>query len=158
MSSPRYMTMPDYKQAWYLNLLFRSWLNSDNPGYLPNDPERLWMLANARTKTFFQREAVEVMACFQVSADGRSIFNSKLLQVYEKQLQEYLKRKPPRVSESLSISRFDVDSKKTKEEIRPELTAGEIDRRELERKDGIAKAKARGFVSDDNWATCRMAR
>ena len=155
MSSPRYTTMPDYKQAWYLNLLFRCWLNSDNPGYLPNDPERLWMLANARTKTFFQREASEVLACFRVSADGRWLSNAKLLEVYERQLKEYLKRRPPRGSESISVSVVDVDSTKTKEEIRPEPTYNLKKRNEAERAEQIRIAKSKGFVSDDGWKTCR---
>src|SRR5580692_2289069 len=41
----RYRAMKDYQQAWYLNLLFASWV-SERPGYLPDDGQ-LWRLANA---------------------------------------------------------------------------------------------------------------
>jgi hypothetical protein len=44
----RYRALKDYQQAWYLNLLFASWV-SERPGYLPDDGQ-LWRLANARTQ------------------------------------------------------------------------------------------------------------
>jgi hypothetical protein len=47
----RYRAMKDYHQAWFLNLLFASWV-SERPGYLPDDGQ-LWCLANARTRQFF---------------------------------------------------------------------------------------------------------
>src|ERR1700730_18329041 len=47
----RYRALKDYQQAWYLNLLFASWV-SERPGYLPDDGQ-LWRLANARTRQFF---------------------------------------------------------------------------------------------------------
>jgi hypothetical protein len=46
--------MKDYQQAWYLNLLFASWV-SERLGYLPDDGQ-LWRLANARTRQFFEKE------------------------------------------------------------------------------------------------------
>jgi hypothetical protein len=124
MSSPRYRSMPDTKQAWYLNLLINEWLNSENPGYLPNDPDRLYTLANARTKSFFCREGAVVLACFQVSSDRRWLFNARLLDVYEKQLVKYwrLKKRPPAPEgASSSLSDFDLTKSETKEELRKEF-------------------------------------
>ena len=46
--------MKDYQQAWYLNLLFASWV-SERPGYFPDDGQ-LWHLANARTRRLFEKE------------------------------------------------------------------------------------------------------
>src|SRR5262249_21322524 len=45
--NPTYQALKDYQQAWFLNLLFASWI-SERPGYLPDDGQ-LWRLANART-------------------------------------------------------------------------------------------------------------
>ena len=54
----RYRAMKDYQQAWYLNLIFASWV-SERPGYLPDDGQ-LWRLANARTRQFFEKECEPV--------------------------------------------------------------------------------------------------
>ena len=54
----RYRALKDYQQAWYLNLLFASWI-SERPGYLPDDGQ-LWRLANARTQQYFDKEAAHL--------------------------------------------------------------------------------------------------
>ncbi len=59
----RYKAMKDYHQAWFLNLLFASWV-SERPGYLPDDGQ-LWRLANARTRQFFEKESAPVMGMFE---------------------------------------------------------------------------------------------
>ena len=112
--------MPDFQQAWYLNLLFRAWLNSDNPGYLPNDPDELWRLANARTRRFFQREGDAVTACFQATEDGKWLFNIKLLEVYEDQLKKWKgkRAREPLAAPSLtSLFDFALESKTTTPEV-----------------------------------------
>ena len=43
INDPRYRALKDYQQAWFLNLLFASWI-SERPGYLPDDGQ-LWRLA-----------------------------------------------------------------------------------------------------------------
>jgi hypothetical protein len=119
LSSPRWQSMKDYQRAWYIQLLLRS-TRSERMGYLSLD-ENLWRIAGAHSRPMWEAHKGEVMACFKsLHDDGKDwIYNERLLKVMEKQSDSYRKKRPPGESQSVSPSRFDVDSKKTKEEICP---------------------------------------
>ena len=91
----RYRAMKDYHQAWYLNLLFASWV-SERPGYLP-DNGQLWRLANARTQQFFDKECELVLCMFEregLATDGVVwIYNRMLLEIYDEQVLKFHKRR-----------------------------------------------------------------
>jgi hypothetical protein len=91
----RYRSLRDYQQAWYLNLLFASWL-SERPGYLPDDGQ-LWRLANARTRQYFEKEAGPVLRMFEregSTPDGASwIYHRLLVEIYEEQVLKFHKKK-----------------------------------------------------------------
>lgn len=89
--SARYRAMKDYQQGWYFNLLIES-VDSEMPGYLPNDGQ-LWRLANAASERFFNQESAPVLACFKRRQhDGRVwIYNERLLQTYEEQIHKLTK-------------------------------------------------------------------
>ena len=87
----RYRALKDYQQAWYLNLLFASWI-SERPGYLPDDGQ-LWRLANARTRQFFDKDGNAVMSMFEregSTTDGAVwIYNRTLLKIYDEQVLKF---------------------------------------------------------------------
>jgi len=91
----RYRAMKDYQQAWYLNLLFASWI-SERPGYLPDDGQ-LWRLANARTRQFFDKESEPVLCMFEregSATDGAIwIYHRTMLEIYDEQVLKFHKRK-----------------------------------------------------------------
>jgi hypothetical protein len=91
----RYRAMKDYQQAWFLNLLFASWV-SERPGYLPDDGQ-LWRLANARTHQYFEKESGAVMCMFEregPTTDGDVwIYNRALVQIYDEQVLKFHKKK-----------------------------------------------------------------
>jgi hypothetical protein len=91
----RYRALHDYQQAWYLNLLFASWV-SERPGYLPDDGQ-LWRLANARTRQFFEKECGPVLSMFEregSATDGAVwIYNRGLLQIYDEQVLKFHRKK-----------------------------------------------------------------
>src|SRR5581483_703682 len=91
----RYRAMKDYQQAWFMNLLFASWI-SERPGYLLDDGQ-LWRLANAQRAYFFQKECGPVMSMFEregPTADGDVwIYNRMLLQIYDEQVLKFHKTK-----------------------------------------------------------------
>jgi hypothetical protein len=91
----QYRALKDYQQAWYLNLLFASWV-SKRPGYLPDDGQ-LWRLANARTRQFFEKESEPVLRMFEregSTIDGAVwIYNRELLEIYDEQVLKFHNRK-----------------------------------------------------------------
>jgi hypothetical protein len=91
----RYRALKDYQQAWYLNMLFASWV-SERPGYLPDDGQ-LWRLANARTRQFFEKECEPILCMFEREGsmtDGAVwIYNRTLLEIYDEQVLKFHKRK-----------------------------------------------------------------
>ena len=91
----RYRAMKDYQQAWYLNLLFASWV-SERPGYLA-DNGQLWRLANARTRQFFEKECEPILCMFEregSTTDGAVwIYSRVLLQIYDEQVLKFHKRR-----------------------------------------------------------------
>ena len=91
----RYRTLKDYQQAWFLNLLFASWV-SERPGYLPDDGQ-LWRLANAQRQYFFEKESAPVMCMFEregSTIDGVVwIYNRTLLQIYDEQVLKFHKKR-----------------------------------------------------------------
>ena len=65
--------------------------------------------------------------------------------------------RPPQTLSRTSCNKEEPSLKatvKTKEEVSTTIQQ----RRDWERDDRIREAKARGFVSDDGWVTCRLAR
>jgi hypothetical protein len=90
-----YRSMKDYHQAWYLNLIFASWI-SDRPGYLLDDGQ-LWRLANARTRQFFEKEREPVLRMFEregSTTDGAVwIYNRAMVEIYEEQVLKFHRKK-----------------------------------------------------------------
>jgi hypothetical protein len=78
----RYRALKDYHQAWYLNLLFASWV-SERPGYLPDDGQ-LWRLANARTRQFFEKESEPVIRMFEREGPTTEIYEEQVLKFHKK--------------------------------------------------------------------------
>ena len=91
----RYRALKDYQQAWFLNLLFASWI-SERPGYLPDDGQ-LWRLANAQRAYFFEKESGPVRCMFEregPTADGVAwIYNRTLVEIYDEQVLKFHKKK-----------------------------------------------------------------
>jgi hypothetical protein len=91
----RYRELKDFQQAWYLNLLFESWI-SNRPGYLP-DNGQLWRLANARTRQYFEKESALVMRMFEregsTTDDAVWIYNRTLVDIYDEQVLKFNRRK-----------------------------------------------------------------
>ena len=83
-----YRASKDYHQAWYLNLLFASWI-SERPGYLLDDGQ-LWRLANARTRQFFEKESDAVLRMFEregSTTDGAVwIYSRAMVEIYDEQV------------------------------------------------------------------------
>ena len=122
----RYRTMKDYQQAWYLNLIFASWV-SERPGYLPDDGQ-LWRLANARTRQFFEKECEPVMCMFEregsTTDGGVWIYNRVLLEIYDEQVLKFHKRrrKSSKSTDDNTTSYLDFEGTLKKENGREECT------------------------------------
>src|SRR4051812_17590354 len=86
MESGAWNEMRDYQFAWYVKLLVQS-TRSQRLGYLRLDGQKLWQLAGARSRQFFESENVVVMARFKVrDFDGQDwIYNQRMLSVLEDQ-------------------------------------------------------------------------
>jgi hypothetical protein len=91
----RYRDLKDFQQAWYLNLLFESWI-STRPGYLP-DNGQLWRLANARTRQYFEKESAPLMCMFEregsTTDDAVWIYNPTLVEIYNEQVLKFHRRR-----------------------------------------------------------------
>jgi hypothetical protein len=120
ISDVRYRAMKDYQQAWFLNLLFASWI-SERPGYLPDDGQ-LWRLANAQRKYFFEKECDPVLCMFEregTTTDGRVwIYNRALLKIYDEQVLKFHKkrRKSSKSTEDENTSYLDFEGTLKKKE------------------------------------------
>ena len=116
----RYRALKDYHQAWYLNLLFASWV-SERPGYLPDDGQ-LWRLANARTRQFFEKECEPVMRMFEregSTTDGAVwIYNRAMLEIYDEQVLKFHRKakKYTRSTKDELTSYLDFEGKLNKKE------------------------------------------
>jgi hypothetical protein len=115
-----YRTMKDYHQAWFLNLLFASWVSA-RPGYLPDDGQ-LWRLANARTRQFFDKESEPVICMFEregTATDGVVwIYNRTLLGIYDEQVLKFHKkrRKSSKSTDDETVSYLDFEGTLKKKE------------------------------------------
>jgi hypothetical protein len=91
----RYRDLKDFQQAWYLNLLFESWI-SVRPGYLP-DNGQLWRLANAHTRQYFEKESAAVLSMFEregsTTDDAVWIYNPTLVEIYNEQVLKFHRRR-----------------------------------------------------------------
>jgi hypothetical protein len=150
--------MQDFQFGWYMKLLVKL-TRSPRLGYLRLDRDKLWQIAGARSKQFFERENAVVMARFKVrDFNGQDwIYSSRMLSVLEDQSEKYYRKKPPRESASISPSVLAFDSKEIKEVIRPELPESVEIRNQLERNDAIARAKEKGFTVRED-GTCYRER
>jgi hypothetical protein len=157
LASQRWRLMEDFERGWYFSLITES-VRSERPGYLRLD-KHLWRLAGARSESFFKQKNAAVLACFKTTeVNGETwVFSERLVRTLEEQAEKYSRqKKPPRDSASNSISVLDVASKELKEE--PRAIPDSIrQRNEAERAQNIREARARGFISDDGWVTCRLA-
>jgi len=117
--NPGYQALKDYQQAWFLNLLFASWI-SERPGYLPDDGQ-LWRLANARTRQFFDKECEPVLHMFEregSTTDGAVwIYNRSLLKLYDEQVLKFhrKKRKSSKSTNDIQTSYLDFEGTLKKE-------------------------------------------
>jgi hypothetical protein len=115
--------MEDYQFGWYVKLLVKT-TRSARLGYLRLDRDKLWLLAGARSKQFFEKNNAVVMARFKTRqfGDGQDwIYNSTMLSVLEEQSQKYRLKKPPRESASISPLNLSTEKSKTKEEPRQQF-------------------------------------
>jgi len=119
INDPRYRALKDYQQAWFLNLLFASWI-SERPGYLPDDGQ-LWRLANAQRQYFFEKECGPVMCMFQregsVADGGVWIYNPAMLKIYDEQVLKFHKktRKSSKFTQEDNASYLDFEGTLRKE-------------------------------------------
>ncbi len=122
----RYRALKDYHQAWYLNLLFSSWI-SERPGYLPDDGQ-LWRLANARTRQFFEKECEPVLSMFEregsTTDDAVWIYNRAMVEIYDEQVLKFHKkrRKSSKSTSDELTSYLDFEGTLKKENGRQECT------------------------------------
>jgi hypothetical protein len=122
----RYRALKDYQQAWYLNLLFASWV-SERPGYLLDDGQ-LWRLANAQKSYFFDRECEPVMRMFEregSASDGAVwIYNRAMVEIYDEQVLKFHKRRrrSSKFTDDNKTSYLDFEGKLKKENGREECT------------------------------------
>jgi hypothetical protein len=79
LSSPRVQQMKDFQFGWYIKLLLHL-TRSDRVGYLPLD-ERLWELAGAHRREYWETHNSAVLACFKArELDGQSwIYSERML-------------------------------------------------------------------------------
>ncbi len=118
----RYRAMKDYQQAWFLNLLFASWVSA-RPGYLPDDGQ-LWRLANARTRQFFEKEADAVLGMFEREGsmtDGAVwIYHRTLLKIYDEQVLKFHRKqkKSSKFTKDENASYLDFEGTLKKENAR----------------------------------------
>jgi hypothetical protein len=122
----RYRGLKDYHQAWFLNLLFASWV-SERPGYLPDDGQ-LWRLANARTRQFFEKECEPVMCMFEregsTTNDAVWIYNRAMVDIYEEQVLKFHRksRKSSKSTKDEYTSYLDFEGTLRKPNAREECT------------------------------------
>jgi hypothetical protein len=79
--------MKDFQRGWFMELLIQS-LRSKTPGYLEVSRENLWKLAGAHRRDHFERNASELVSCFQIAqVSGREsrVFYEPLALVVEQQ-------------------------------------------------------------------------
>lgn len=124
LSSPKVQKMRDYQRAWYIWLLLHC-TRSEKPGYLRLDG-RLWMLAGAHSRSFFESQKAAVMAAFKVAhIDGQDwIYNDRLLNVVMTQhdkLSKGLRRKSDKNAVSLSSSIAEVSTELEVQKHKPSL-------------------------------------
>ena len=168
ISPPR--GLKDFQVGWFWNIFWAS-LQAEPLGYLSMS-EDFWMLSGALTRERWNANCSAVLAAFEIvdiSGHGRLLYFPPLKAIIEEQLARMRSKKGvPLPFEDfnnlnsnsqnvapLSLSFLDVDvgSKKTKEEVRPEIPESLEIRNELERADGIARAKAAGFTVRED-GTC----
>lgn len=94
--SSAYVDLMDAEQfGWYMKLLMRSW-QSDEPCYLPNDPDVLRSILRIGRKkkeiSNFSAKFSIVFERFSVTEDGAKIYHSKLLEQYIQLVQKYEKQ------------------------------------------------------------------
>jgi len=81
ISSKTIQTSTAEQCGWYINLIACAW-DSDQPGVLPNDMDKLWKLAHAESREKFESEGVEILAQFPVVRGGKKRHNVKLVQQF----------------------------------------------------------------------------
>jgi hypothetical protein len=90
-SSAWFQAMQDFQRGWYLCLLLRAWERQPSC-QLPNTDAELRVLAGASDDRRWQAHKKLVLDRFVSSTDGRTLTNTKLLEVYQHQVQGYEKR------------------------------------------------------------------
>lgn len=87
-SSPAVQAMKDFQRWWFMSLLMRAW-QLDPPCHLPNDQNRLWMLAGAPSLNVWQKQSAIVIGQFDASGDGQWLINQRQLEIYNEKLGNY---------------------------------------------------------------------
>ncbi len=73
--------MDDQQFGWYIRMLLRSW-DYELPCHIPNTPDMILIFAKAN-QVDFDKKGWLVLGRFQATADGKHIFNRRLLSEYE---------------------------------------------------------------------------
>lgn len=78
--------LDDFQFGWFWKLIFRMY-DSENLGYLPNDPMELWQLAGAKSEWFFRKNGGPSLLDreFKRTADGCWIYHEKVLDVLKEE-------------------------------------------------------------------------
>lgn len=92
-SSPVVRQMGDFQRSWFDEMLMEGWVNSRMPCHLPNDENRLWTIAGARSLNYFRKHSGTVMSQFRVCGEGQWICNGKSLELYLKVLTSHFSKK-----------------------------------------------------------------
>jgi len=119
LSSIHWINMKDFQRGWYWQLLLNM-TRSKPIGYLRFDDGRLWTLAGAHSKQYWDSHAGLVLACFKVARlDGHEwIYNQKLLDVLTEQQAKYdnaVKRDVLGVKRKRASSKASLSSSYSKE-------------------------------------------
>jgi hypothetical protein len=104
----------DHKWCWYWKLLIQQARGEGTgvPGYLPNDNDRLWRIAGARRRWFFEEKGGRelLQRHFRSTEDGRWIYNPKMLEIVTKAIAKQQKTQgESKLDSSVCVSNdFDV--------------------------------------------------
>lgn len=84
-ASAAVQAMKDFQRWWFMSLLLRGW-QLDPPCHLPNDQNKLWMLAGAASFDAWKKHSAIVLAEFDSVGDGQWLLNKHQYDLYLKKL------------------------------------------------------------------------
>src|SRR5947209_17370410 len=78
----RVRIMTPRQRAMYRSLLDNAWM-ALIPCHVPNDPEQLWLMADADSPEQWQRDKEPVMRMFNLTDDGKFYFKNRQIEEYD---------------------------------------------------------------------------